>query len=152
MHPIPKLLLTFLAAQSLWVGAAHAGNSESNYSAAASAVVVLLPVFLSVEGSTAVGNSFGNVSNALNQETRWTVTGLEAQGDKTHMTLKSQDNKATLTLAVPSKQIEKANVRLNQVVDAKRLGQHSFAIESNNTPLGVVTDNQAGLVRSKKLN
>ncbi len=77
---------------------------------------------------------------------------METKGDKTDMTLKSQDNKVTLALAVPAQQIQKADVRLNQIVTAKRLGQRSFTLACNGTPLGVVADKQASMIHSKKIN
>lgn len=151
MKTLPKLLLTVLVVNSCMVSHAWA-RGESDASVVASALVVVVPVYLSVGGSVAVGHSFANISNALNNETRWTVTAMETKGEKTDITLKSQDQQVTLALAVPTAQIKKADVRLNQIVNAKRLGHYSFSLECNNTPLGVVTDSRANMVHSKKLN
>lgn len=145
-----KLLVTLLLVSNCMAGAAWA-RGESEASAVASGLVVVIPVYVSVAGSVAVANSFANISNALNNETRWTVVGMDAKGNVTDLTLKSQDDQVTLKMAVQSAQVQKADVRLNQIVTAKRLGHHSFVLECNDTNLGVVTDSQSGLVRSKKL-
>lgn len=132
------------------VQTASAAESLSDISVGARTLSVLVPVSLVIVGSEAVGNSFANISKALNDETRWTVTGMTIQGNKTLLTLKSQDQKSTLTVAVPTTQIVSADVRLGNVVEAKRVGQHSFQLDYNNKPLGVIAD--SGMVHSKKLN
>ena len=147
------LLIALFVSNGLMLQTASATESiseASNASVAASALSVLVPVSLVVAGSEGVGNSFANISKALNDETRWTVTGMTMQGDKTLLALKSQDDKSTLTVAVPTAQVAKADVRLGTIVEAKRVGQHSFQLDYNNKPLGVIAD--AGMVHSKKLN
>lgn len=148
----PSKLLMALVVLNLCMSSEVRARNDSEASGVASGLVVAIPVYISVGGSVAVGNTFANISTALNNETRWTVAGMEAKGDMTDLTLKSQDNQVKLIVTVPSRQVQKSDMRLNQLVSAKRLGQHSFSLECNNTNLGVITDSQSGLVHSKKLN
>lgn len=150
MKAIPAILSATLLFTSSLTAQADGPASPSEVSAAASMVSVLVPVSLVVVGSSAVEGSFANISKALNDETRWTVTGMQVEGKQTLLTLKSQDQKSTLTVSVPTAQVNQADVRLGNVVDAKRVGQHSFALEYNNKALGVIAD--TGMVNSKKLN
>lgn len=153
MRKLSGLVIALLLSNGLMLQVALAespSEASANTSAGVSALSVLLPVSLVVLGSETVGNSFANISKALNDETRWTVAGMNIQGDKTLLTLKSQDQKSTLAVAVPTKQVNQADVRLGTVVDAKRVGQHSFQLDYNNKPLGIIAD--SGMVHSKKLN
>jgi ATPase subunit of ABC transporter with duplicated ATPase domains len=149
MKTLQSLLAVLLLTNTMLVQTALA-ESPSEASAGASVISVLLPVSLVVIGSEALGNSFANISKALNDETRWTVTGMNVEGDKTLLTLKSQDQKSTLAVSVPTTQVTKADVRLGKIVEAKRVGQHSFELDYNSRPLGVIAD--SGMVHSKKLN
>lgn len=151
MKNFATLIATLLIANGLTTNPVLAA-SDSEVSVAASTISVLLPVSLVVIGSQAVGNSFANISKALNYETRWTVIGMTTEGDKTLLALKSQDQKSTLTVAVPTANVTNADVRLNRIVNARRVGQHSFELAYNNTPLGVIADEKTDMVHSKKLN
>jgi hypothetical protein len=118
-------------------------NGPSEASAAASVgleVSVFLTGSLVVMGSEVVEASFANISKALNDQTKWTVTGLVADGARTKVTLRSVDNKATLELAVPTTQAVQAGLRLNGIVDAKRVGQNSFELAYQGATFGVLAD------------
>jgi hypothetical protein len=150
MRKLSGLLIALFISNGLMVQTASAAQSASEASVGLSTLSVLIPVSLVVIGSETVGNSFANISQALNDETRWTVTGMTMQGDKTLLALKSQDQKSTLTVAVPTAQVASADVRLGAIVEAKRVGQHSFQLDYNSRPLGVIAD--ANMAHSKKLN
>jgi hypothetical protein len=151
---LKNLMVIFAASGAFLTTHALAGSGPSEASVEGSALLVgsvmLVPLSLVVAGSQAVGMSFAQVSTALNAETRWTVTGVTVDGDKTQLTLQSQNKDTLLTVAVPTAQAQKTGIRPFQIVNAKRLGQHSFALEYNNMPLGVIADSNAGLTHSKK--
>jgi hypothetical protein len=131
-----------------------ATNGLSDASAAGSLAVgsvVLLPLSLVVAGSHALGASFEKVSQALSNEPRWNVTHLQPEGDLTRMTLQSPNGVTTLQVAVPTAQIQKANVRVYRVVDARALGKHSYVLECDQIPIGVITDKKVGMAHSKKI-
>ncbi len=148
------LLLATVCALSSFAASAHreinpsAGSVQG--SAALSAAVVLVPLSLVVVGSEAVATGLNDLSKTLSAQTQWTLRGMTVQGDRTVLALQSLDQKATLTVSIPTSQAERAQLRLNQTVTAERLGDHSFALKVPGTTLGVLAEPAAGLSRSRE--
>lgn len=119
-------------------------------SAALSAAVVLVPLSLVVVGSEAGAASLKDLSKTMSTQTQWTVRGMTEQGNRTVLALQSLDQKATLTVAVPTQQVERAHLAMHQTVTAERLGEHSFALKVQGTTLGVLAEPTANLSHSRE--
>ena len=139
------------ASSALVAPTAYAGLSDASLvSVLISGSVLLVPLSLVVEGSKAIGTSFANVSNAVRTEPNWTVKQVTEVGSKTQMMLQSSDKATLLTVEAPTAEVKKSGLQINHTVTAKNLGAHSLSFEYKGKPLGVVTDESAGLAYSRK--
>lgn len=154
MQNLVKLaFITAAVSGTLLASSANAGSSLATSSVVSAVVVgsvVLVPLAIVVQGSTAIGASFANVSRSVSSTPNWTVTKLEAAGPKTKVTLESNDKSTVLVLNAPSAEIAKSKMKVNNTVTAKSLGEHSVSFDYMGQPLGVITDETAGLVYSRK--
>ncbi len=145
-------LASILSAQAFAHGhsLSEASAMSAGGSVLASAAVVAVPLSLVIGGSQVVGLSIKQVHDSLSVHTQWTVRGITENADRTVLALQSPDQKATLTVAVPTQQARRTRIALNDTITAERLGAHSFALKHQSTTLGVLTNPQAGLSHSSE--
>ncbi len=115
----------------------------------AGSMVALWPISVA-GGSYTVGKlSWDALARALAEHAKWTVGEMTAQGDRVVLTLRSADQKESLTVSAPASQVALVNLATGQTVTVERPGKHSFALKAPGGTLGVLSDPAARLSHSQ---
>lgn len=144
MRPHSLIALTLAAAIAVPASAEHR-FSPSEESALSAVVVLASPFLLSYYG----GKKLSEASKGeLESQKRWRVTAVRAQGEKTALELRSEDQGLKLETTVATTTARSQGLKAGDELDLQVIGKSGYALRKGETTIGVLAQPDSGLVHS----
>ncbi len=109
-------------------------------------VVSIMPFYMSSEGAK---NLSEKTSGDVEKNKKWQVAAMRQEGDKTALTLRSQDGTTDVDTVVSSAAARAHGVQVNDTLDIETIGQAGFALKKAGATVGVMLRPDTGLVHSR---